>query len=164
MGSPSPVHCAHAGQDVDVHYRWHPLHGRRVRVMWSEARAIGHLVFVEAAPGIITVLPEWMLDPVICADMELGTPRVAVEALINLQRQLSDGGFRRSSPGDAIIVPEERHENAVSNNTTGQDPAPVQHGLRHRKAADDQPGRPRRGSGAIGPSPDGSRRCQNRGA
>jgi len=61
--------------------------------MWSEARAIGHLVFVEAAPGIITVLPEWMLDPVICAGMELGTPRVAVEALINLQRQLSDGGF-----------------------------------------------------------------------
>jgi hypothetical protein len=132
--------------------------------MWSEARAIGHLVFVEAAPGIITVLPEWMLDPVICAGMQLGTPRIAVEALINLQRQLSDGGFRRSSPGDAIIVPEERHEDAVSVDTTGQGPAPAQHGLRHRKAAGDQPGRPRRGGGAASPSPDGSRRCRNRGA
>jgi hypothetical protein len=64
--------------------------------MWSESRATGHLVFVEAAPGIITLMAEWMLDPVICADMELGTPRVAVEALINLQRQLRDGGFSAS--------------------------------------------------------------------
>jgi hypothetical protein len=29
--------------------------------MWSEARAIGGLVFVEAAPSIITVLPEFSL-------------------------------------------------------------------------------------------------------
>ncbi len=80
-------------------------------MQWSESRSDGRFVFVEAAPGIVTVLPEWMLDPVICAGMEVGAPWVTVEALINLQRQLIDGGFRRSSSGDTNIVRKERHEN-----------------------------------------------------
>jgi hypothetical protein len=27
----SPVHSAHIGQEVEVHYRWHALYGRRLR-------------------------------------------------------------------------------------------------------------------------------------
>ena len=60
----------------------------------ASQRSDGRFVFVEAAPGIVTVLPEWMLDPVICAGMEVGAPWVTVEALINLQRQLIDARFQ----------------------------------------------------------------------
>ena len=59
-----------------VHYRWHPLHGRRLRRHYSERRANGEVVHVEVAPGIVTVVAGWMLDPAACAKLSFGTPRV----------------------------------------------------------------------------------------
>src|SRR3954447_19723164 len=41
--SPSRVHSAHIGHEVEVHYRWHPLYGRRFRVQHSEQRASGRV-------------------------------------------------------------------------------------------------------------------------
>ena len=34
-------HSAHIGQEVEVHYRWHALYGRRVRCQRSEQRGAG---------------------------------------------------------------------------------------------------------------------------
>jgi hypothetical protein len=74
----SPVHSARVGGEVEVHYRWHALYGRRVPLHYSEVRAGALLSYVEAAPGVVIVLPSWMLDPAACADMALGAPRVDV--------------------------------------------------------------------------------------
>jgi hypothetical protein len=38
-----------------------------------------------------------MLDPVTCAAMAIGAPRVSVSALIDLHHLLIERGFRRSS-------------------------------------------------------------------
>src|SRR5947209_12652114 len=89
-------HSAHVRQEVEVRYRWHPLYGRRVRRQYSEQRVGGQFVHVETAPGVVTVVAAWMLDPVACAGMEIGAPRVAVTALIDLHRLLIERGFRRS--------------------------------------------------------------------
>ena len=64
-------HSAHVGQEVEVHYRWHPLYGRRVRRHYVERRVGGEVVHVEVAPGVVMVVAAWMLDPVACAGMEL---------------------------------------------------------------------------------------------
>ncbi len=60
---PSLGHSAHIGQEVVVHYRWHPLHGRRLRRHYGERRSGDDVVHVEAAPGIVMVVAAWMLDP-----------------------------------------------------------------------------------------------------
>jgi hypothetical protein len=56
------------GQEVEVHYRWHPLYERRVRRRYSQQRASGQVVRVEAMPGVVTAIAAWMLDPA-CAGM-----------------------------------------------------------------------------------------------
>ena len=84
----SPDHSAHVGQEVEVHYRWHPLHGRRVPRRGTDQRKHGRFVHVEVAPGVITVVAAWMLDPAACVGMEISEPRVAVGALIELHQLL----------------------------------------------------------------------------
>src|ERR1700730_11238307 len=93
----SPGHSAHVGQEVEVHYRWHALYERRVRRQYVERRAGGEVVHVEVTPGVFIVVAAWMLDPVACAGMGFGAPRVAVSALVELHHLLIEGGFRRSS-------------------------------------------------------------------
>src|SRR6516165_4410763 len=54
------------------------LYGHRIRRHYSEQRAAGQVVHVEAMPGVITAIAAWMLDPVACAGMAtIGVPRVA---------------------------------------------------------------------------------------
>ena len=116
--SQSPVHSAHVGQEVEVHYRWHPLYGRRVRRHYSEQRAAGQVVFVEAVPGVVTAIAAWMLDPVACAGMAtVGAPRVTVSALLELHHLLIERGFRQSSRDHHIDVQGENMR---------KQPAPVQ--------------------------------------
>jgi hypothetical protein len=136
------------------------LYGRRVRVQGSQSRSNGRFYFVESAPGNVTVLPEWMLDPVLCAGMAMGAPRVTVAALIHLQRQLIDAGFRRTSPGDGTIVREERDEHPFEATAADIRRAPVQSDLRSREAAGLEPGRTCGGGEAVGRPAHGSRgRC-----
>ena len=96
---------------ITIHYRWHPLYGQSVRRHYSEQRIGGRFVHVEAAPGVVTVVAEWMLDPVACGGMEIGAPRLAVSALADLHRVLIERGFRQSSPDDPTIV-QEKHDEA----------------------------------------------------
>jgi len=84
------------------------LHGRSLRRQYSERRADGEVVHVEAALGIVMVVPSWMLDPATCAGLGFGAPRVAVAALIDLHDLLNILGFRRGSTAD--VVQETRHE------------------------------------------------------
>ena len=105
----STVHSAHVGQEVEVHYRWHPLYGRRVRQHYSELRAGGRVAHVEAAPGVVVVLAAWMLDAAACTGMKLGAPHLDVAALSDLRDLLIDRGFRRSSLGDSRIAQEEQN-------------------------------------------------------
>ena len=136
----SSVHSSHVGQEVEVDNRWHPLYGRRVPHQYSEQRAGSTVVHVEAAPGVIIVLAEWMLDPAACASMGIGAPRVAVEALIELDPLLVERGFRRSSHSDFRITTEEQNEQfaeiASDNAGTGRSPAPAQHHVRFPQAAE----------------------------
>src|SRR5260370_30232258 len=100
----SSGHSAHIGPEVEVHYRWHPLYGRRVRQHRSEQRLAGRYVYLEAAPGVVTVVAALMLDPVTCAAMAIGAPRVAELVLVYLFHLLIARGFWPSSRGDPDIV------------------------------------------------------------
>jgi hypothetical protein len=135
----SPVHSAHVGEEVEVHYRWHPLYGRRLRQQYSEQRVGGRVVHVEATPGVIIVLAAWMLDPAACAGMKIGAPRADVAALSDLHRLLVERGFRRSFLSDPRIAKEEQNEqfDEVSSDNAGaiRGPAPAQHRVRFHPAA-----------------------------
>ena len=79
--SQSRGHSAHIGQNVVIHYRWHPLYGQSARRIQIERRASGELVHVELAPGVVTILPAWKLDVVYCAGLKVGAPQVSLAAL-----------------------------------------------------------------------------------
>ena len=98
--APSPVHSAHVGQYAVVHYRWHALFGRRVRIERTDNRKAGRFVHVEVLPGVVTVVAAWMLDASACIGMEIGAPRVSLAALHDLDDLLKRRGFRRSCSGD----------------------------------------------------------------
>jgi hypothetical protein len=100
---PSLGHSAHVGQEIVIHYRWHPLHGRQLRRHYGERRAEGDVVHVEVASGIVTMVAAWMLDPAACAGMEVGSPRVAVSALADLHSLLTALGFRTDFKGDSTV-------------------------------------------------------------
>ena len=83
-----PVHSAHVGQELEVHYRYHPYFGRKVLVRRMEQRATGQFLSVQGPAGIVVSIAGWMLDPVICAGMTVGAPRVDLAALVELERLL----------------------------------------------------------------------------
>ena len=128
-----PGHSAHIGQEVEVHYRWHALYGRRVRCQRSEQRGAGPVVYLETAPGVVIVAAAWILDPAACAGMALGAPRVAVSALDELHHLLIERGFRRSSLDDPTIVQEEQDEKSADTAAAIRSPAPAQHAVRFRQ-------------------------------
>jgi hypothetical protein len=85
-----------------------------------------------------------MLDPAACAAMAIGTPRAAMSALIDLNRLLTERGFRRSSPDDPNIVQEKQDEEPAGAVASGS--APAQHAVRFPKASWDEPDGPRDGA------------------
>lgn len=141
---PSRGHSAHVGQEVVVHYRWHPLYGRHVRRHYSEQRANGEVVHVEGAPGVVTIVAAWMLDPVACVGMEIGAPRIAPSALLDLQRLLIALGFRRDSSDDWNVAQEDHDEVSETGATLGR--TPTGQGSRFSEASRDEPRRAQRGN------------------
>ena len=131
---PSPGHSAHVGQEIVVYYRWHPLHGRRLRQHYVEARQTGALAHVETAPGVVVAISAWMLDPVACVGMELGSPRASISALAELHDLLAQRGLRRSSSGGALVAEEEPHERPKETDAVclRHPPLPLRH---HRSAS-----------------------------
>jgi len=88
---PLPVHSAHVGQELEVHYRCHPYCGRKVLVRRVEQRATGQFFKVQGPTGIVISIAGWMLDPAICAEMTVGAPWVDLAALIELRHLLIGG-------------------------------------------------------------------------
>jgi hypothetical protein len=153
MNAPSQVrdHSAHIGQEVEVHYRWHPLHGRRVKVRDVEERSGGRVVHVEASPGVVRVVSAWMLDRVMCSGMALGEPRVTVAVLSELDRLLVDWSLRAHSPDGSTTVREKRNGQAAK----GRIPTPTtactnavsdESEVRHRRASGNERGAARKGN------------------
>jgi len=105
-----PRHSAHVGDELEIHYRWHPLYGRKVRYRDSERRGPAGVVHVDDGSGLVTMVPAWMLDPGACAGMKLGEPRVSVAALRELHHRLAERGLRRNSSNDSTVVQEECDE------------------------------------------------------
>lgn len=82
---------------MEVHYRWHPLYGRRVRLRDIEQRNAGRVAHVEVNPDVVMVVAAWMLDAAACAGMTAGEPRVNVAALCDLHQIL-----RERTPGHLL--------------------------------------------------------------
>src|ERR1700723_993184 len=112
--SPSRIHSAHINRDVAVHYRWHALHGRKVRQLYAERRSGREVAIVEAEPGVAIVLAAWMLDPAICATMCLGPPTVDIAALADLDRLLRALGLRRTCSAEPTPSEEVHHAIAAT--------------------------------------------------
>ena len=110
-------HSAYIGQDVVVRYRWHPLHGQRVRRIQSERRASGELVHVELTPGAVTILPAWKLDAIYCAGLKVGAPQVALAALRTLREVLIACESRLVSADGNIVTQEAQDGSAVTTRT-----------------------------------------------
>jgi hypothetical protein len=106
---PSRVHSAHINKDVAVHYRWHALHGRKVRQLYAERRSGREVAIIESEPGVAIVLAAWMLDPAICATMSLGPPTVDIAGLTDLDRLLKALGLRRGCSAE-LPPSEEVHQ------------------------------------------------------
>src|SRR2546423_4390289 len=161
----SPDNSAHIGQEVEVHYRWHRLYGRRVRWHYSEQRLAGRVVHVEPMPGVVTAIAAWMLDPVVCAGMAtIGAPRVSVSALRDLHHLLIQRSFRRSSWDDPNIVQGEQHEESNRTGATGDGSAPTEHGARFGEASGHEPLRAPGGARSAGRTVVGGRRHRGAGA
>ena len=86
-----------------------------------EQRATGPFLQVQGPAGVVISIAGWMLDPVVCAGMAIGAPRVDVAALVELQRRLKGAVKAADSRSDVAIVPEEN--NAVSRDAVGDGPA-----------------------------------------
>ncbi|HZX71496.1 MAG TPA: hypothetical protein VFE77_11825 [Rhodanobacter sp.] len=100
----SPVHSAHVGQELEVHYRWHRYFGRKVSVRRVEQRATGQFLKVQGPAGTVVILAGWMLDPVICAGMTIGAPCVDLAALVELKRKRAGMTSRRSETSSPILT------------------------------------------------------------
>ena len=107
---PLPVHSAHVGQELEVHYRWHPYFGSKVGIRRVEQRATGRFLKVLGPAGVVVSIADWMLDPIVCAGMTIGAPRVDLAALIELERLLIARANPADSRSDSAIVGEEYHD------------------------------------------------------
>ena len=76
----------------------------------SGAASDGPIRAGSGSGGRRRLIAGWMLDPVVCAGMTIGPPRVDLAALVELQRLLIDAD-PHSSRSDAAIVREEAMKN-----------------------------------------------------
>ena len=79
-GRQATQHSAYRFEFVTVAYRWHPLHGRRLRAHQGARRDARDVVLVEDRPGLTRELPAWMCDAAACSAMTFGPPLVQVDA------------------------------------------------------------------------------------
>src|ERR1700746_1395012 len=160
---PSRVHSAHINQDVEVYYRWHALHGRKVRQLYAERRSGRDVAIIEAEPGVAIVIAAWMLDPAICAAMSLGSPTVDIIGLTDLDRLLRTLGLRRACFAEPPSTEEVHHANIDASGRPPQAAPSTRHGLGSPSGATDDSARSQPRRRASGPLVDGSREHGPRG-
>lgn len=117
-----PVHSAHVGDEVEVYYRWHPYFGHKVSIRRVEERATGRFLKVLGPTGVVTAISGWMIDPVACSGMTLGTPRVDLAALIELVRLVS-GDDKPANFRSERRITQEDHDKITQSACAGVGPA-----------------------------------------
>jgi hypothetical protein len=93
------------GQELEVHYRYHPYFGGKVLVRCVEQRATGQFLKVQGPAGIVVSIAGWMPDPVICGAMTSGPPDQSLNLIFG----------SRGSPRNIFIddlVPSRRRKTA----------------------------------------------------
>jgi len=83
----SPIHSAHVGQELEVHYRWRPYFRYKVIVRRVERRADGLFYLVKGPFGSMISIAGWTLDPAICAGMNFGSPQADLAALVEFKKR-----------------------------------------------------------------------------
>ena len=89
-----------------------------MRVERVDSRKIGRFVHVEVAPGVFTVVAEWMLDASACTGMEIGAPRASLEALADLDDLLKRRGLRGSCSGETAAGEEQPDAGSLDQTAT----------------------------------------------
>ena len=72
-----------------VAYRWHPLHGERLRLYQRSRRGGREILYLEVRAGISREVPAWMCDTAACATMSVGPSEVGIDALNELRAVLA---------------------------------------------------------------------------
>jgi hypothetical protein len=110
-----------------------------------------------------------MLDPIACAGMAIGAPRVTVSALSELHHLLVERGFRGNSVVDSRIVKEKQNapqfaKAASTATSAGSGSSPTQPRAKFYPASGDEPGGASEGDRQLGDRLDGSVRHLDGGA
>jgi hypothetical protein len=87
-GRRSTRHSTYRSQFVVVHYRWHPLHGQRLRVRQRLGKHGQQILHLEVRSDVSWEVPAWMCDASMCATMSIGPPQASLEALYDLRSAL----------------------------------------------------------------------------
>jgi hypothetical protein len=82
-------HSTYRSSFVIVAYRWHPLFGKRLRLIRRAGHGDAAVIHVEVDSKLSCELPAWMCDASVCAAMQLGPPQVAIHALNELRAVLT---------------------------------------------------------------------------
>jgi hypothetical protein len=104
------------------------MHGRNVRQLYAERRLNRDVAVIEAKPGVAIVIAAWMLDPVVCPTMSLGSPAVDITGLADLDRLLRALGLRRACFAEAPSKEEVHHANTAAPGCPRQAAPAVRHG------------------------------------
>ena len=73
----------------EVHYRFHPLYGHEVEVIFSSKRAGENVYLISFIDNTNVYLPAWMTDPLICQNhVVTKEPFCSLSALIQLREFL----------------------------------------------------------------------------
>jgi hypothetical protein len=89
---------------------------------------------VDDGSGLVTMVPAWMLDPIVCLGMKAGEARISVAALRELHYRLVERGLRRDSSNDSTVVQEEcdgsdLRDHSAADSSAGRGTASEQSGV-----------------------------------
>ena len=118
---PSQKHNAHGPENINIHYRFHPLYGQRLRVERRAKLASGEYIFCELPDGTIGGFPSWITDPATNANVSVGAPLTSAAALAEL-RTLLDSLHSNSPRGDASLLKIRREGTNDTKENAGEDP------------------------------------------
>jgi hypothetical protein len=92
---------------VTVYYRWHPFFGLSLPVRKRKKDFSGEQIFCQLPDDVICSFPAWMFSPE-CTQHSLGSPLIAVEALVELHELLA--AVQVSSRCDKALSKQTRKE------------------------------------------------------
>ena len=92
-----------------MHYRWHPLFGRTLRLVRRAGGRGGDCLHCEVSDGTVASIPFWMLDPSVCAGHSFGNPGVSVSALADLRQLINALDEPQGETRSKALPPEVEH-------------------------------------------------------